>query len=373
MSDVVNKSLDRVHVALVGQLPPPVHGQSLAIQALVDASWDDIVIHPVRLDMSDSLDQVGSPSILKLLRLWRCARSSRRILKEYSPCVLYYPPGPGRFVPFLRDVLFLLATRASAAATVLHFHAGGVGAYVRRNGVRTFFSRVYRDADVAVQPGKSCPPDGAILGAKTIKIIPGGVPDPGVFATAPLPHATDPIRVLYVGHLTREKGFDLVPAIARRLAGVAELHIVGEWASAAYRREMEPQLALPNVAFHGGCYGAEKWRLFELCSVLLFPSFRETQGLVAVEAMACGMPVIASDIDGIRDVVVDGDSGVLVSPGNVDGFANAIGMFLEDRDYWNAMSVSARERYVSCFMLDTYLAEMRQVFKLCAMSERWNV
>jgi len=359
-----------VHVALVGQLPPPVHGQSLSIQQLVDAPWEDIVVHPVRLDMSDTLNQVGKASASKLLRLWRCARSARQVLTQHAPCLLYYPPAPARLVPFLRDALFLRAVRPAASGTVLHFHAGGVGAYAVASPLRRWLAKPYQHADVAIQLGASCPADGLALRALRVCTIPVGIADPGVRALGPVSASGAPFRVLVVGHMTPEKGIGLLPEIAARLEGRAEFRVIGEWGSEASRRDMEPRLQGPNIRLLGGCYGAAKWKHFETADAFLFPSFNETQGLVAVEAMACGLPVVASRIDGLRDVVDDGRTGSLVQVGNAATFAAAIEALMQSPQQWQTMSKAARERFASTFSLDAYLRSMRAVFHSCAGEDR---
>lgn len=353
------------HLALVGQFPPPVHGQSLAIQQLAEAGWTDVAVHPVRLDMSDSLDQVGRASVLKLLRLWRCIRRTRRVLRRHAPCVLYYPPGDGRLVPFLRDVLFLLTVRRQAAATVLHYHAAGMGAYVMASPLRRWTAGFFRAAEIAVQPGPSCLPDAELLEAREIRYIPTGIPDPGNRVGGRSSTPAERFRVLVVGHLCPGKGTGLLPRIAERLSDTADIEIMGDWRSAAYQTQMEPGLRYGHVRFLGVCEGEEKWDAFARADVLLFPSLQETQGLVAVEAMACGLPLVASDIDGIRDVVRDGVEGCLVPPGDADRFADAIGDICSDSATWRAMSEAGRQRYLAEYTLPVYRERMRQVFLDC--------
>jgi len=350
---------------LVGQFPPPVHGQALAIQQLAEAGWNHVAVHPVPLDMSDSLDQVGRASVLKLLRLCRCIRRTRRLLRCHAPSVLYYPPGDGRLVPFLRDVLFLLAVRRKAAATVLHYHASGTGEYIVSSPLRRWAARLFQKADIAVQPGPSCPPDAAQLGAREIRYIPAGIPDPGNRVGERARPPCGRLRVLVVGHLCQEKGTGMLPRIAERLINSADIEIMGTWRSEAYRTQMEPALRRGHVRFLGMCEGERKWEAFARADILLFPSLRETQGLVAVEAMACGLPVVASAIDGIRDVIRDGVVGRLVAPGDADGFADAICRICLDTVTWRSMSEAGRKRYQAEYTLAAYRARMQQVFLDC--------
>lgn len=354
-----------VHVALVGQLPPPVHGQSLAIQRLAEASWSDISVHPVRLDMSDSLEQVGRASLYKLVKLWRCAVATRKVLKAHAPCLLYYPPASGSVVPFLRDILFLRAVRPFAAGIVFHFHSGGGGTYACSSPLRRWLAKPLFGADIAIQLGESCPSDGVELDAAEVRMIPVGIPDPNVFSTRSLLGKKGPFRVLYVGHLSSEKGVDLLPEIAACVKVPIEFDVIGEWASETCRRILEPKLLQAGIRLHGGCFGRDKWSLFETADVLVFPSLKETQGLVAVEAMACGVPVVASNIAGIRDVITDGIDGFLVAPKDASAFASAITRICSDSALWQRMREAGRRRFDATFTLEAYRASMGSVFVDC--------
>jgi glycosyltransferase involved in cell wall biosynthesis len=262
-------------------------------------------------------------------------------------------------------VLFLLAVRRHAAATVFHYHAAGMGAYVMASPLRRWAAHVINAAEIAVQPGASCPPDAERLGAREVRYIPTGIPDPGNRVGGRDRPPSGRFRVLVVGHLCPEKGTGLLARIAERLKDFADIEIMGAWRSAAYRMQMEPALCHDHIRFLGVCEGEEKWEAFARADALLFPSFRETQGLVAVEAMACGLPVVASAIDGIRDSIRDGVEGRLVPPGDADGFADAVCTICSDIATWRAMSEACRKRYLAEFTLPVYIERMRQVFLDC--------
>ena len=77
--------------------------------------------------------------------------------------------------------------------------------------------------------------------------------------------------------------------------------------------------------------------------VFVLHSQEESQGIVFAEAMATGLPVVATRVGGVPDVVEDGKSGLLVDFSDVDSFAGAILELLRDNQYWENMSIRARE------------------------------
>ena len=89
--------------------------------------------------------------------------------------------------------------------------------------------------------------------------------------------------------------------------------------------------------------------LLSCADLFLLPSERESFGLAALEAMACGTPVVASNAGGIPEVVVDGETGYLLDIGDIDGMADAGTRILEDEDHWQRLSEGARAMAVERF------------------------
>ncbi len=91
--------------------------------------------------------------------------------------------------------------------------------------------------------------------------------------------------------------------------------------------------------------------------LFLLPSSTESFGLSALEALACGVPVIGSQVGGLAEVVRDGETGVLCPPGDVDAMSAAALGILRDRDRWHAMSTLAATDARERFSLDAIVGE----------------
>jgi N-acetyl-alpha-D-glucosaminyl L-malate synthase BshA len=103
--------------------------------------------------------------------------------------------------------------------------------------------------------------------------------------------------------------------------------------------------------------------ILPLGKLLLLPSDAESFGLAALEAMACGVPVIGTRAGGLPEVVEDGISGYLRPVGDVEGMAEGGLALLQDESLWKAFSSAARRRAVEAFPRDRIVKQYRQLYE----------
>ncbi len=129
--------------------------------------------------------------------------------------------------------------------------------------------------------------------------------------------------VVYAGRLKKAKRPDhAVKAfeIVRRAVPNAELWIIGD----GYFRDKLMSIACEGVRFFGSLSNEERRNLIKKAWVLVNPSVREGFGLSVVEANALGVPCVAYDVAGLRDSIIEGETGVLVRSGDVEALAEAV-------------------------------------------------
>lgn len=202
---------------------------------------------------------------------------------------------------------------------------------------------ILRRAAVAVCVSAALAEEARRLGASEVVVLPNGVePPPRVGDEA------DPPEVLFAGRLAREKGvLELIEA-----AEGLNLVVVGD----GPLRDR-----VPNV--RGFVRREELARLYGRAAVVACPSLREGFGVVCLEAMAHGRPVVASAVGGLLDLVVDGETGLLVPPGDVAALRSALQRLLGDRELRSRLGEAGRRRAAERFSWD---AVTRQTVELYA-------
>lgn len=148
--------------------------------------------------------------------------------------------------------------------------------------------------------------------------------------------------LLYVGRLSREKGLDLLVTAFRELvdSGAAiSLALIGD---GPYREEMETALSEYPALFTGFLSGRQLQWGYASADLFVFPSATDTFGNVVLEAQASGLPVIVSDEGGPRELMVDGETGLVFRGGNVSSLTSAIKSMLTDPQRISLMGSKAR-------------------------------
>ena len=211
---------------------------------------------------------------------------------------------------------------------------------VKRNWRTRLIYRRLTQRGVAISKAvERCLKEGGVDPAR-IQIIPSSV-DPAQFACE-IPR--DELRrasglkpednvLLVMAALVRRKGIDvLLQALARLVEEGdvrTQLWIAGQGSESAALEQQACDLGLEKRVYFLG-QRSDKAELFSICDAFLLPSRREGLGVAALEAMAAGRAVIASSVGGLADAVIDGETGLLVQPENVEQLAQAIARLRDD-------------------------------------------
>ncbi len=265
----------------------------------------------------------------------------RAILERERFDVLHYHEP---FVPFLSLVTLTLSTSVNIGT----FHAFGglsisyefgkrmLGHYAGKLHGRIAVSPAARHFISRYFPGE-------------YKIVPNGV-EPGRYQRAvPIARYRDGVpNILFVGRMEPRKGLIHLLRAFRKLQrdGVrARLLLVGTGPGEREARRYVLTRQLEDVEFLGRVPEGQKAQLFKTADIYVSPATgRESFGIVLLEAMSAGAPIICSDIHGYRGVVRRDRDGLLVEPGNADALAASMRRLIDDPQLRAKLSRAGEER-----------------------------
>lgn len=191
---------------------------------------------------------------------------------------------------------------------------------------------------------------------------------------APMPAAP---RLLCVGRLIACKGFDTaLRAVAMVAAQRPELRLViaGDGPERAALEQLAKGLGIEaQTEFLGWVHPSHTAALIEQARLVIMPSREETFGLVALETAIMARAIVASRVEGLAEVVADGESGILVPVDDVAGFGRAIARLVDDDELCARLGCQARRRALNLFdwqrHLDRYEAVYRRVARDCQSAD----
>lgn len=299
---------------------------------------------------------------------WGLAGAARRRFEEFHPHIVHVA-SPDRAArqaaQWARDhgVPVLASVHTRFETYPQYYHVGFLEPVVE-----TWLRRLYRKCDALVAPS-----DGMVEVLRRQRmhhdigiwsrgvdraIFNSGVRDPALRRGVGI--GDGQVAIGFLGRVVMEKGLPEFAATMNELSGRGVPHkvlVLGDGPAREWFAEK-----VPEARFAGYLKGAELGRWVAGMDVFFNPSITETFGNVTLEAMACGVPVVAARATGATTLVRDGETGTLVEPGDIAAFADAIQRYIEDAELRrrHGSAGEARSRLfdwdtINRQMADTYL------------------
>lgn len=200
-----------------------------------------------------------------------------------------------------------------------------------------------------------------------LEVVPNGIDPDEMGQVTPAGELAAGRWVLAAGNLVNSKGYDdLIRAVSLLAPAYEDVRvaIVGSGPERGRLERLARELRLKErVHFYGKQPPDRLHRLMAAADVFVLPSWREGFGIVYLEAMALGRPVIGCRGQGISDVIEDGVNGLLVEPRHPDGLAAAIRKVLDGSDSAREMGKKAQELVMAVYTWQVSAAKVHQVYE----------
>lgn len=298
----------------------------------------------------------------RIVRLGRVARSRVNHVRELArlcsatPCILH--------VHSIHAPWALLAGCLARVPVVLHVHEQRMPGFERwleeQTAVRT--ARRILTVSEAIRKQYGLP-----FQKKAVTLY--NFLEPATEAAVPAGARSDhpPWIIATIGYLGRRKGTDEFIGICRLLRDRQvpfRAWLVGPFDSAESEHRCREKVRTHGLSDVVEFFGLRKdvTALYDQIQVLVHPARRDPLPRVVMEAMGRGVPVVASHVDGLPEMVEDGKTGFLVDPDDLQGFADRICLLLDDAPQRRRMGEAARERASRQFSREHYRDRMLQIY-----------
>jgi glycosyltransferase involved in cell wall biosynthesis len=354
-----------IKVLMAGPLPPRIGGMATVVQNVAASS----LRRSVALELFDtgkttSNDRAALVAIVSKARMYF---RWQRALREFRPDVVHIHTCSG--LSFFLDAGLLGLAKCNQVPVVLHVHGARFDRFLAESSLAVrYLARIVckSAAAVAVLSDSWRQALAPYLGRVQFTIIPNGVPDAG--KSGSVSRSNTPVQVLLLANLSQRKGvWEALQAAGRvsciRLTiagGEDEPGIAARVGAAIADRKLSERVRLV-----GPVTGEAKANLLRDADIFLLPSHAEGLPVSMLEAMAAGVPVVASRVGAIPGLIDSGRTGLLVEPGDVEGITQALAALAADAQLRQCLGEQGRELCRREFgmdaVADVYLETYRRV------------
>lgn len=365
----------RPRIIILGKLPPPYMGPAVATEILLGSELS--VIYQIHHIDTRGVQDISSFGIISFEKLRRYLFSYIELicaLLRYRNALTVIPISQTH-IGFIKDSVYIIIARAFYAPYLVQVRGSEFGTMYDNAGSmlrKLIHSTVGRASGAIVLSERLRSMFAGILPEEKIHVAWNGM-DIHAFPEATI---SNKIRVACLSSLHPRKGIeDVIRAVAKlqlRYPDSIECSIGGGWTSDSFKRNIERVIeeSGAKIEFLGVVTGERKIKLLADADIFVFtPRNPEGHPWVIVEALAAGLPIIATNKGAIADCVLDGKNGFIVPDHSPDLIAYALAVLVNDGDLRKRMADASHNHYLSRFtekaMVDNYI----QIFE-SVLSER---
>ena len=267
---------------------------------------------------------------------------------------------------YWRDIAYLFVAKLLRARVVCQIHGGKLPQqfFAGRALLTGFLRWTLSLPDLVVVLAKvELDSYSDFVPEQDVVLLPNGI-DCRPFNAVPTvrSHPEQPLRLVYVGRIAREKGlYETLQGLrlAHELGVDARLTIAGGGPEEPRLRRYAQALGIAaRVVFAGPVFGDDKVKLMSGADVMVLPSYSEGLPYALLEGMAAGIPIIATPVGAIPDVMAHGTHGFIVPPRDGKSIAEALAVLAADRDRLSWMSRACRRRIRAAYSIERLAAEL---------------
>ncbi len=359
-------------VLFILHLPPPMHGAAMAgryikqsdvINSEFDTDYIDLATNRV-------LNESGKGSFKKIVTfsqiVSRTLKAIRR--KKYDLCYMTLTAsGAG----FYKDAFLVSLIKRRNKNIIYHFHNKGVS-HTKSRLTDSLYKYIFKNTKSILASRYLYYDIKKYVDEKNVFYCMFGIPVNTINIKPTNLFVKDdnkPCQLLFLSNMIREKGIFILLDACEKLKAKElcfECHFVGGWSDVPeeeFRNAIKNKKLTDIVFAHGPKYNEEKQKFYEQSDVFAFPTCYDTFGLVNLEAMQNGLPVVSTPEGGIRDIVIDGETGFLIPQQNVTALTEKLALLINNPVLRLNMGEAGKKRFFELFTLDKFEKNMSRILK----------
>jgi glycosyltransferase involved in cell wall biosynthesis len=323
---------------------------------------------PQRLELSST----GKATILNLYTAIKdCWRFTKAVIIGH-PQLAHISTAYG--LSFVKHAHCIFVARLFGRRVLLHPHCSLAVLYYEQSKLwQWYFRQVIRLTDGVVVLSKEWLKLSSIVPDRKIYYLPNAI-DLKLYHDIAKKHIsavgfTKPCKILYLGYLGKQKGsFELLDAAIAIHS--QELDMIFDLVGGALApdeldqlREKITTLHLEDcIRLHPPAYGTDKLNFFQDADIFVYPSYKEGMPIAVLEAMACGLPIVATRVGGLPDIIQDGINGILVEIGKPEQLASALCKLANDHQLCVSMGNVGYQLVCEQYDIEQHVSKLVDIY-----------
>jgi glycosyltransferase involved in cell wall biosynthesis len=366
----------KMRVLISGALPPPFGGVGTYYQTLVNSSLSQQVNLSFVQTSSQKreLSETGKPTLLNLIYAVKdCWKFTWSVITK-RPQIAHIGTAFG--FSFIKNAYCIVISRIFGSRVLLHPHCSvSILYFDRTNWWKWFFQKVLKLTNGMIVLSREWLQLGSIVPDYVIYYLPNAINIDQYREVAERHKSSQktalPIKVLYLGSIGIAKGsFDLLDAalIIRDKGLMMQIDMVGGPLAPKELAQLREKIISTKmedwVRLHPLTVGPEKLDLLKNADIFAFPSHYEGMPMAVLEAMACALPIIATNVGGIPDLIQDGVTGILIEPEKPEQLARALVHLAEDDNLRYSLGKSSHQTACEQYAIEHHVSQLVHIYEI---------
>jgi glycosyltransferase involved in cell wall biosynthesis len=370
--------MKKIKVLIAAHIGQPWGGISSNYENLLASRLPELVeLSFVETSARRSFDKGGYFNTHNLLLALAMAIRFFAALIKNNPNVIHI--GTAHSGSFLKHSLMVLFGRLAGKKVILMLHCGYEALFSRSGFWRQYVLFILGRCNGIAVISREWLALKPLLPHSLIEYIPNAL-NLEPYLALPLSRfaGRSPVKLLYLGHIGRDKGtFDLIEAarlILQATLAPFQIDLVGDTLSTGEYERAQSKInenGLENYVYLWNAeFGDKKLKRLEQADVYVLPSYSEGMPISIIEALASALPVVGTRVGGIPDMIDPGHNGLLVSHCNPDELAQALIQLIIDAHLRYGMSCAARQIACERFSMENRVQKLVNLYALLLQSKR---
>jgi glycosyltransferase involved in cell wall biosynthesis len=295
-----------------------------------------------------------------------------RFLAVYLKTLLFVPSirlihvHTASYASFTRKSLAVILARLFGKKVILHVHGAEFYVFYQKCGAfrKKWMTSILGACDCIVALSNQWKQDLQKISPRSdIRVIYNPTILRDISLESGLSHQNNPVQFLFMGRIGKRKGvYDILESMRQVRSDNVQVYLYGDGELDQLQKLVEEQGLDHCVKVCGWIDGSTKDATFRSADVLLLPSYNEGLPISVLEAMAYALPVLATDVGGIPEAVIEGQNGFLISPGQCDVLANRIERLASSVELRHKMGRVGYEMAATRFSLPVIIQQLESLY-----------